>query len=619
MKKLTALCAASLLCCTQVSAQSYFDELLIFGDSLMDSGNLGLRFTNRVGDGSGNFSTGAYAEIAPQHLGKALGLATNSAVGGGTSYAVGGYETADILNSINGTGLALPAGGAVARAAYLTEFPRINPNALILIDGGGNDFLNGTANSQATIIASAQTLVGAVKALSNAGGRYIMLSNLPDLGKTAAAQAQNFLTPGYAAAVSTGAAGFNQAVQTYANLSGANIIPVDLAGLIAYVSNNAEAYGFANGSNAAFGPLANFDQRYMCFDDGPSNNACIEHPVYGISQPTADPSKLLFNDGVHPTAKLGEITGDYLIDVVTAPQVVGQVPSLGLGIARTQQQSLVQVMRENRWLADGDRLFISASGATGDEPTGGDQESKHLTLGLSRAVSPGLSLGAAISMADHELNTDGSEIAATSVGFSGLVNYREDRWLAEGSVGLNVVDYSDIDRKFSLGSQNLTAAGGADGHGWHLDGQLAYNMLSSQTVSLAPALGLRWLNSKVDGYTESGGAVSNYQWGEQSRASRQFRLGMLANAALSENFSLYAEAFAVSEEEDANETIEIRNTNLGYTSYRLPSYQNDGDSFADVSLGAALSVDKARVALNLNYNDEGEGRESVMLNYSRPF
>ncbi len=621
MKKLTALCAASLLCCTQVSAQtqqSYFNQLLIFGDSLLDSGNFGFRFTNRVGDGSGNFSTGAYAEIAPQHLGRALGLATNPAVSGGTNYAVGGYETSDILKSINGAGVFLPRNGAKVRDSYLTEFGSVNPNALILIDGGGNDFLNGTANSQATIVTSAQTLIAGVSALSNAGGRYIMLSNLPDLGKTAAAQAQNFQTPGYAAQVSAGAAGFNQAVRTYANLSSANIIPVDLAGLINFVSNNAEAYGFANGTNATFGPLANFDQRYMCFDA--VNSDCIEHPVYGKSQTnTADPSKLMFNDGVHPTARVGAIAGDYMIDVIMAPQVVGQVPSLGLGIARTQQQSLTQVMRENRWLADGDRLFISASGATGDEPTGGDQESKHLTLGLSRAVSPGLSLGAAISMADHELNTDRSEFAATSVGLSGLVNYRENRWLAEASVGLSVVDYSDIDRKFNLGNQNLTASGGTDGHGWHLDGQLAYNLLSSQTVSLAPALGARWLNTKVDSYKESGGEVSNYQWGEQSRASRQFRLGVLANVAVSESFSLYAEAFGVSEEVDADETIEVRNTNLAYASYRLPSYQNDGESFADVSLGAAVSVGQARVALNLNYTDEGEGRESAMLNYSRPF
>jgi outer membrane lipase/esterase len=623
MKKLTALCAASLLCCTQVSAQAqqpYFDQLLIFGDSLLDSGNFGFRFTNRVGDGNGNFSTGAYAEIAPQHLGKALGLATNPAVsGGGTNYAVGGYQTSDIVKSINGTGLFLPRedqAGTKVRDSYLTEFGSVNPKALILIDGGGNNFLGAAANNvpvtEGMVRGWASELVGGISALSAAGGRYIMLSNLPDLGKTAAVQAQNIGSPGAAAAASAGSAGFNQAVQAYANLSSANIIPVDLAGLINYVSNNAEAYGFANGDQGGF------DQRYMCFDA--VNSDCIEHPVYGKSQATtADPSKLMFNDGVHPTARVGAIAGDYMIDVIVAPQVVGQVPSLGLGIARTQQQSLAQVMRENRWLVDADRLFISASGASADEPTGGDQESKHLTLGLSRAVAPGLSLGAAISMADHELNTDRSEFAATSVGLSGLVNYRENRWLAEASVGLNVVDYSDIDRKFNLGSQNLTASGGTDGHGWHLDGQLAYNLLSSQTVSLAPALGVRWLNAKVDGYKESGGEVSNYQWGEQSRASRQFRLGMLANIAVSESFSLYAEAFGVSEEEDADETIEIRNTNLGYASYRLPSYQNDGEGFADVSMGASLSVGQARVALNLNYTDEGEGRESAMLNYSRPF
>lgn len=606
MKKLTALCAASLLCCTQVSAQTYYDNLIIFGDSLLDSGTFGgLRFTNRLGDGNGDYRTGDYAEIAPQYLGKALNLATDPSNTGGTNYAVGGYTTQQILDTII--------------AANLT----VSPKTLVLIDGGGNDFLQGIASDQATIVAAAQRLVGGVGALNAAGANYIMLSNLPDLGKTAALQAQNLSSPTAAATASAGAAGFNQAVQTFANLSGVNIIPVDLAGLISYVSNNAESYGFANGTNAAYGPLANFDQRYMCFDDGVApggaNPGCVEHPVYGIDGTNPNPDKLLFNDGVHPTGRVGEITGDYLIDVVLAPQAIGQLPSLGLGIARTQQQSLVQVMRENRWLADGDRLFISASGAGGDEPNGGDQESRHLTLGLSRSVSPGLSLGAAISMADHELNTDRSEFAATSVGVSGLVNYREDRWLAEASVGLNVVDYSDVDRKFNLGGQTITASGGTDGHGWHLDGQLAYNLLSSQAMSLAPAIGARWLNSKVDGFTESGGEVSNYQWGEQSRASAQLRVGMLANVAVSDSFSVYAEAFAVSEEKDADETIEVRNTNLGYTSYRLPSYVNDGDSFADVSLGAALSINEARVALNLNYNDEGEGRESVMLNYSRPF
>jgi outer membrane lipase/esterase len=616
MKKLTALCMASLFC-APLSAQSYFSELVIFGDSLLDSGNRGLRYTNRVGDGSGDFSLGAYASIAPQYLGMALGLATDPAAGGGTNYAVGGYETADILNSINGTGLALPAGGAEARPAYLTENNSVNPNALFLIDGGGNDFLNGTAVDQATIVNSAKTLIAGVSAISAAGGRYIMLSNLPDLGKTPAVQAQNLSSPGAAAAVSAGAAGYNQALQTFANFSGANIIPVDLAGVITYVSDNAESYGFANGANVAFGPLGTFDQRYMCFDD--SNADCIEHPVFGIDGTNPDPSKLLFNDGVHPTAKVGEITGDYLIDVVVAPQLVGQLPGIALGVARTQHESLAQTMRENRWYENTSHFFINVSGSAEDTPSGGDQDGRNLTVGFNKAVLPTVSVGAALSMSKYETDTEQTSFSASSVGLSGLLSYRDDRWLAEGSAGLSVIDYSDLDRHFSLGDRGLTASGGSDGYAWHFDGQLAYELSSSKTLSVAPALGARLLSGDVDGYTESGGAVSNYKWGEQSRQSRQIRAGLMANMAVSEGVSLYAEVFSVSELEDADETVEVTNTNLGYASYRLPSYRADGDTFVDASIGAFVAIDKSRLALNINYSDEGEGRESVMLNYSLPF
>ncbi|CAA0081847.1 Esterase EstP [Zhongshania aliphaticivorans] len=612
MKKLTALCVASLLC-SPLSAQSYFSELLIFGDSLLDSGNLGRRFTNRTGD----YTTDPYANIAPQYLGLELGLATDPAASGGSNYAVGGYETADILNSINGTGLALPAGGPVARPAYLTENNTISSNALILIDGGGNDFLNGTATDQASIITSAQTLMAGVSALSDAGGRYIMLSNLPDLGNTPAAQAQNLAVPGYAATVSAGAAGYNQALMTYANFSSANIIPVDLAGVINYVSDNAETYGFASGANVALGPLATFDQRYMCFDD--SNGDCIEHPIYGIDGISPDPDKLLFNDGVHPTGKVGEITGDYLIDVVVAPQLVGQLAGIGLGIARTQHDSLSHTLRENRWLENTDRMFINASGANEDTQNGGDQTTNHLTLGYNKAVSSVMSLGAALSMANHETDGGGADFSASSVGLSALANYRDGHWLAEGSVGLSIVDYGDVDRHFALGDRALVASGDTEGYGWHFDGQLAYNLSSSNALSIAPAIGARLLSTKVDAYTESGGAVSNYSWGEQSRQSRQLRAGVLANMAVSEGVSLYAELFSVSELEDGDETIEVTNTNLGYTSYQMPSYSADDDSFVDVSVGASVAIANSRLALNINYSDEGEGRESVMLNYALPF
>ena len=91
-----------------------------------------------------------------------------------------------------------------------------------------------------------------------------------------------------------------------------------------------------------------------------------------------------------------------------------------------------------------------------------------------------MSLGAALSMSKHETDTDGADFSASSVGLSGLLNYRDGQWLAEGSAGLNVIDYSDLDRHFNLGDRALTASGGSDGYGWHLDGQVAYELSSSK-------------------------------------------------------------------------------------------------------------------------------------------
>lgn len=600
-------------------AQASYSELLLFGDSLLDAGNLGVRFTNRVGDGNGDFSTGDFAEIAPQHLARALGLSSDPAAlsAGGTNYAVGGYETADVFNSIAGSGLALPAGGTVARAAYLSEHTSVASRALVLIDGGGNDFLNGTAFDAASIQASAQTLLGGVNALHAAGARYIMLSNLPDLGKTPAGQARELSAPGSAAATSAAAAGYNSALRIFSSFSPANIIPVDLAGLETYVANNADKFGFVSGTNAAFpAPLDNFDQIYMCFDA--SGGDCIEHPVFGISGSAPDPSKLLFDDGIHPTARLGKIAGDYIADVVLAPQSVGQIPQLGLNVASNQYSGIAQIQRENRWLPVTDRGFISLSSLSADV-VDGDQTNTGVTVGLNRVITPVLSMGVAVNIASHSAETSRSDFSASSFGVSGLMNYRENRWLAEASVGLSVVDYGDLDRDVLLGGQRLTATGESEGHSWFVDAQIAFDMLPAENYSLAPALGLYWGAARVDGYTESGGEISNYSWDEQRRASRQLRLGVIANIALSDTFSLQADAFAVSEQEDYDEDIGVRNTNLSYAGYRLSSYQKDGDTFSELKLAAVMSMEKARLSLAFDLSDEAEGSEQLSVNYSRPF
>lgn len=593
-------------------ADVQYSNFYVFGDSLLDSGNFGgRRFTNRVGD----FSSGEYARVAPQYLAEALGISLEPAAGAGNNWAVGGYETSDILNSINGSGLALPRNGTVVRPSFLSEQPRIDPRALIMIDGGGNDFLNGTANDQASIIASARRLLGSAELLHNAGGNYILLSNLPDLGKTPALQAQDLSAPGSAAAASAGAAGFNSALEAFSVAGRANLVPVDLAGLINYVSTNAEQFGFAAGVNTSYpGVLGSFDQRYMCFDD--AGGDCIEHPEFGIDGATPDPDKLIFNDGVHPTGRMGEITGDYLIDVVTAPQEAGLIPELGLNIMRAQQGHSVAAQRElvanpgsSRWVL---------SGVAMDAEQFGDSENRSLSVGITDALSEQLDAALMIGFASHELESQKSSFSASSVGVSGALNFRDGNWRAQGGGGLSVVNYDTLDRRVRLGDQGVTARGGSDGFGWHFDGLLSYQSFANDHLALRPAIGARYLKADVDGYRESGGEVSNYEWGEQSRSSRVVKAGVLAELRLAQHVNAHVEVFAASELEDQDETIEVRNRNLGFDSYTLPSYRADGDSFAEASVGISAQAGDSTMAVSFDYSGEGEGREALTLRYSRP-
>lgn len=613
MKKLLALGLMASLS-APLCADLRYSNLYIFGDSLLDSGNLGLRFTNRVGDGSGNYRVGDFAAIAPQYLGEALSLSTDPAASGGSNWAVGGYETADILNAIGGSGLALPAGGATARPAFLSETPAIDSRALVLLDGGGNDFLNGTASDQASIINSARTLLAAAEALHLAGANYILLANLPDLGKTPALQAQNLAAPGSAAAASAGAAGYNSALEAFAAFGSANLVPVDLAGLITYVSDNAQAFGFVSGANPAFGPLAGFDQRYMCFDD--SGNDCVEHPVFGIDGSSPNPDVLLFNDGVHPSARMGEITGDYLISVVAGPQDIGLLPNLGLDMLRSQRDATTALRRQHQSAPGEARWSITGSGMDAERVA--ESDSRNINVGFSQPLSEQLDAALVVSVGDHQSETARTEFSATSVGLSGVLSYRQDGWLLQGAAGVNVADYDAVKRQVKLGPQTLVARGTSEGFGWQFDGMVSVEMLPNSRVSLRPALAWRWMKADVDGYAESGAAIANTRWGEQRRDSQVLRAGLLAGLAISDRVSGFAEVFAAKELADHDETLTGRNRNLGFGDYQLPSYRAEGEDYLDASLGVRASLGETHLSASVQYSGEAEGREAVLLSVSRP-
>ena len=286
MKRLlTPLAAACLLASANSLHAAPYSALYVFGDSLSDAGwfadadgpaGATTRFTNRVGptyqDGSGE----AYGPVAPMLLGEALGLGgaglgPANTVEGGNNWAVGGYRTDEILDTISGPGGYLASSGG-----------RADPNALYYLTGGGNDFLQFRVIDTASAQAAAGRLVDSVEVLQQAGARYIMVWLLPDIGLT-----PDFYGGGLQDFVSALGSDFNQEVVSQLTAVNANVIPLNIPLNLSEILADPGRYGLVDDRDAVIG---------NCFND-----CTNQHPVYGVNGTDPDPTKLLFDDSVHPT------------------------------------------------------------------------------------------------------------------------------------------------------------------------------------------------------------------------------------------------------------------------------------------------------------------------------
>ena len=468
-------------------AQSYFSELVVFGDSLLDSGNYGSdrRATNQLTDGSGQF-----AQISPQYLADFLGLDLLPAIEGGTNYAVGGYQTQNVLDSINGEGINTAFFGGGTSPAYLDQLAnQINPRALVFINGGGND-LNAIFASvaPAAVPAAIGDRVGnfnaAVMALDQAGANYIMVSNVPDLSLTPgpqAAFAAGFYNAAAMASISASTDGFNTLLaMTSTSSLAANMIPVDLDGALKFIMANADAYGIANGV------VNGLDQRFMCYSGG--SGGCFEHPVYGLNGAAPDPRKLVFNDALHPTEITSEIVGDYLIDIVAAPGKIGLLPELGFSAAIGQAQITASQLRQSRWGEVKPRLFVATHVANAEVSgvESAETDNSSLFIGRTFAASEAVIYGFSASLGKQELDLDNTQLEADHWGVNGMLGLQRGNLFIESQVGLAVLAFNDLRRDIKLGAKMVSAVGDTDGFALNLEILTGLNLLSSEHLETWP-------------------------------------------------------------------------------------------------------------------------------------
>ena len=167
------------------TASAQFTNTYIFGDSLSDGGQYGARFTTNPG------------LTAAMYVGQNFGLSTTPSTQGGTNFAFGGARmtyvarlSADAAHGHRGADLR--AGDATAVAA-----DRSTATRSIQIQGGANDVFTLASNPsltpaqvQAGVTQAALDLAAQAGRLRAAGAQYIIVQNLPDMGKTPAAAAQ---------------------------------------------------------------------------------------------------------------------------------------------------------------------------------------------------------------------------------------------------------------------------------------------------------------------------------------------------------------------------------------------------------------------------------------------
>lgn len=295
----TAVAAAAV---ASLPAQAAYGGLVIFGDSLSDSGNNFIAqggTTTPYADITSNFfiptytyaPAGVYSNgpVWATSFASSLGLSAAPALAGGMNFAFGGARTSGgepPPSLVSQVGLFLGGTGGVAPGDYLYVVAGGGNNArdaLQAIAGGANAF----TTIGATSFQFASDVGNIVDTLQGAGAKNIVVWNAPNLGTAPAVSGVPI--PGFADLATGVAEAMNGALAQRLN-GEVGVQTFDLFGSVAGIIDNPGAYGLSNVTDACLLGACNADE-------------------------------YLFWDGIHPSARGHEILAQAMYaQVVPEPE-----------------------------------------------------------------------------------------------------------------------------------------------------------------------------------------------------------------------------------------------------------------------------------------------------------
>ncbi|PCR98608.1 autotransporter domain-containing esterase [Pseudomonas fluorescens] len=624
-------CLLAMACAQANAAPNPYSNFIVFGDSLSDAGTFTdsggpagsvERFTNRTGPNYHNGSGELYSLNATQLIGGRLGFtpdqtaSADSAVRAGqglpdgNNWAVGGYRTDQILDSITSTSDT----GERTRAGYLPSNGfRADPNALYYLTGGGNDFLQGRVTSLDQASAAADRLASSVRTLQGAGARYIMVWLLPDIGFTPAFNGTALQT-----FTSQLSAQFNTELVSQLQTINANIIPLNIPVLLKETFANPAQFGLATDQNLVT----------TCF----SGNSCLENARYGINSATPDPTKLIYNDSVHPTEAGQRLIADYAYSLLAAPWELTLLPEMAQGTLRAHQDEL-----RNQWLADWEnwqgvgqwRAIVAGGGQHQDfddqhAAASADGNGYNLNIGGSYRLDDAWRVGVAAGFYHQKIEAgdNDSEYKLNSYMGTAFAQYQQNRWWGDLAVTAGHLDYDSLKRKFQLGVNERGEKGDTDGYVLAIGGRVGYDIApeASSPWHLSPFVSADFGKVEVDGYSEKGADSTALTFDDQSRNSRRLGLGIQGKYQITAQTQVFGEFAHEREYNDDAQDLTMNLNSLPNNRYTLEGYTPQ-TNLNRLNLGVSHNLTKD-VALRASYNirkDDDFTQQGVNVGVSLDF
>lgn len=628
-------CLLALACAQAFAAPSPYSTMVVFGDSLADAGQFPdgvsgatLRFTNRTGP---TFQ-GDYGLVSSTLLGSKLGVAPNDlnastspvraaqGLPDGNNWAVGGYRTDNILDSITSVSdTAIPPGNAGAGTVLRSRqgYPpanggRADPNALYFLSGGGNDFLQQRALSPGQAVAAGGRLADSAQALQQAGARYIMVWMLPDLGLTPAING----TP-QQAGTSALSSIFNQALVQRLSQIDAQIIPLNIPLLLQETFADPGRFGLATGQNLTG----------TCF----TGNSCTANPTYGIGGTQPDPTKLIYNDSVHPTVAGQRLIADYAYSLLAAPWELSLLPEMAQGTLRAHQDEL-----RNQWQADngnwqavgqwraivaggGQRLDFDGQGSSAS----GDGSGYNLNVGGSYRLDDSWRVGVAAGLYRQtlEAGASDSDYKLNSYMGSAFAQYQHNHWWADAALTGGRLDFDSLKRKFALGVSEGSEKGDTDGWLWALSGRVGYDIAGiGSDWHLSPFISADYARIEVDGYSEKGSRSTALTFADQQRDSKRLGVGLQGSYRVTPQTQVFGEVAHEHEFENDTQKVNIALNSVQRIGFELDGYTPRSNSDR-LSLGVSHKLTQ-ELALRAAYNvrkDDSLTQQGVSVGVSLDF